>query len=284
MLRCMPEGHTIHRYARLHRETLGGRQVEASSPQGRFAEGASILDGRVLDDVEAVGKHLLYRFEGAPALHVHLGLFGRFVTYGSADGDVPDPTSGTRLRLRADEGHDGSGRLRPAVEVRLAGPTACELLDTDDEQALRARLGPDPLDEHAEPSAFAGALSRRRVPIGQALLDQRVIAGVGNVFRAEALFIEGIDPATASRGLSADEVAALWHTLRRMLQEGERRGRIVTVETSERPDELATDDARYVYRREGLPCRRCQTPVISWQLGGRRVYACPHCQPARATT
>ena len=283
MLHSMPEGHTIHRYARLHREELGGRQVEASSPQGRFTEGASILDGRVLDDVEAVGKHLLYRFEGAPALHVHLGLFGRFVTYATADDDVPDPTSGTRLRLRTDEGPDGSGDLRPAVEVRLAGPTACELLDTDDEQALRARLGPDPLDERAEAPAFAAALSRRRVPIGQALLDQRVIAGIGNVFRAEALFVEGIDPATRSQGLSADEVAALWDTLRRMLQEGERTGRIVTVEASERPGELATDDARYVYRREGLPCRRCQTPLVSWQLSGRRIYACPHCQPTRAT-
>jgi endonuclease VIII len=266
----VPEGHTLHRYAREHRRALAGAAVSAWSPQGRFADGAARLDGRTLLDVEAYGKHLFYRWDGAPTLHVHLGLYGQFRAF--VGDEAGGPTPGTRLALRAEE-----------TTIYLAGPTACELIDPDDEERLRARLGPDPLHAGADAEAVWAALQRRRTPIGTALLDQRIVAGVGNVYRAEVLFLCGIAPERPSRSLSREEFDCLWDTLVRLLRLGLRMGRIVTVDPEEagRPrSRIATVDGRYVYRRTDEPCRRCGTAVRSWELGARTMYACPACQPA----
>ena len=269
----MPEGHTIHRYARLHRALLVDRRVAAWSPQGRFAAGAAQVDGARVRDVEAHGKHLFYRFVangGSDAhdlsLHVHLGLFGRFREYGA---DPRAPTLGTRLVLSTTD-----------VELQLAGPTACELVDPEAEARLRARLGPDPLRGDDPAPAFA-ALRRRRVGIGHALLDQTVIAGVGNVYRSELLFLLGIDPDRPARRLDRPTFDELWRVLRGLLVDGERRGRIVTITPGDRtrpPSRLRRDERLYVYKRTGRPCRRCGTPIRSWELGARSVFACPSCQ------
>ena len=168
----MPEGHTIHRLARLQRPLLVGRPVAVSSPQGRFAAGAGRLDGQEVEEVEAVGKHLFYHWTGDDILHVHLGLFGKFRTFRS---EPPEPTEGTRLALRTDE-----------ATIYLAGPTACELLTAEQRAAIVARLGPDPLHRTNDGgAALAANLARRSLPIGAALLDQKVVAGIGNVYRAE---------------------------------------------------------------------------------------------------
>lgn len=268
----MPEGHTIHRYARLHRKALAGAVVQASSPQGRFAEGADRLDGATLVDVDAYGKHLFYRFEPTGTLHVHLGLFGRFRLFRS---DPPPPTPGTRLALTAATG----------TTLYLAGATAVELIDAAQERSLLDRLGPDPLQPDADGSVFAAALRRRTVGIGQALLDQKAVAGVGNVYRAEVLFLESVHPDTPARALDDDRVGRLWERIRQLLRRGERAGRIVTVEAADRnrpPSRLRRSEALYVYKRDGLPCRRCGTAITSWQLGGRSIFACPQHQPAPA--
>jgi formamidopyrimidine-DNA glycosylase len=265
----MPEGHSIHRYARLHRDMLGGRTVAAWSPQGRFAAGAAAIDGATLHGVDAHGKHLFYRFAHAGRdlhLHVHLGLFGRFRHFLE---DPAPPTSGTRLVLAA-------GR----AQVQLAGATACELMDPATETALRARLGPDPLHDDDPSPAFA-ALRRRTVGIGQALLDQRVIAGIGNVYRAEVLFLAGIHPDRPARDIDRGQFDDLWKTLRTLMTAGERSGRIVTITPADRdrpPSRLRDDERLYVYRRSGRPCRRCGTPIRSWELAARTMYACPRCQ------
>lgn len=259
----MPEGHTIHRYARAHTDALAGKAVAASSPQGRFREGAELLDGMVLERVEPYGKHLFYRFSDAPILHVHLGLFGRFRLH---IGDAPAPTEGTRLALQAVD-----------VTLYLSGATVCELVDEDEQAAIRARLGPDPLNPGADPEAMWKALGRRTVGIGQALLDQRVVAGIGNAFRAEALFVCGISPDRPANALARHEFDRLWATLVAMLRAGEQSGQIVTVEGA--PDAMDRRDAVWAYRRGGEPCRRCGTTIRSWQLGGRTISACPHCQP-----
>ena len=274
----MPEGHSIHRYARLHRALLGGRTVAAWSPQGRFDAGAKLIDGTTLRTVEAHGKHLFYRFtdpgprpHGAAlhlALHVHLGLFGRFRQYRD---EPAAPTPGTRLVLAAGD-----------AQLQLAGAVACEVIDPAAEAALRARLGPDPLRGDDPGPAFA-ALRRRRAGIGQALLDQRVIAGIGNVYRAEALFLIGVHPDRPAREIDAATFDHLWSALRRLLVAGERTGRIVTVQPQDRdrpPSRLHADERVYVYRRTGLPCRRCGTPVRAWELAARTMYACPVCQAA----
>lgn len=266
----MPEGHTAHRYARLHHKAFAGRTLRVDSPQGRFADAAA-LDGRRLEGVEAYGKHLFYRFAGERRLHVHLGLFGRFRRFPASR--APEPGPATRLRL-------GSER----AVVHLSGPTACELIDDGRVTALLARLGPDPLRPHdADPQRAWAALQRRRTAIGQALLDQGVVAGVGNVYRAEALFRAGIHPSRPARDLDRAEFAALWADLVALLRAGERSGRIVTVEPAHvgAPTRARVpDDARvYVYRRAGEPCRRCGAVIEAWPLGGRTVSACPVCQP-----
>lgn len=246
--------------------------VRATSPQGRFAAGAARLDGQVLLGVDAVGKHLWYRFAADPRpqarpphpgdlLHVHLGLFGRFGLF--APGTAPTPTPGTRLALTAADG----------TTLHLAGATAVELLDPPKEQAILARLGPDPLRVGARGLAvFQANLARRRTPIGAALLDQQVVAGLGNVYRAEVCFLCGIHPDRPADHLTADEVACLWRTIVTQLRAGLRRGRIVTTGRS-------SADQVFVYRRAGLPCLRCGTPIASWDLAARTISACPTCQP-----
>ncbi len=264
----MPEGHTIHRYARLHRRHFAGLPVAVSSPQGRFSEGAARLDGRRLETTEALGKHLFYRWEGGLTLHVHLGLFGKFKTFTT---DPPPPTPGTRLAWQAESG-----------TLYLAGPTACELISAPEEQSIRDRIGPDPLDRRADPAEFVRALGRRSAPIGAALLDQKAVAGIGNVYRAELLFLRGIAPHRASRSLSRDEVRALWDVTVNQLRRGEQRGRIVTVDPTElgasRDRDLSRSERLYVYGRVGRPCRRCTTPVVSEEMGGRPISYCPSCQ------
>jgi endonuclease-8 len=264
----VPEGHTIHRAARQHRKLLRGRTVAASSPQGRFAAGAALLDGRVLDDVEAYGKHLFYRWDGGLVLHVHLGLYGNFLTFTQ---EPPPPTPGTRLQLVADD-----------LTLRLAGPTACDLIDPVQEAVIRGRLGPDPLRRDADEDAVRMALARRSLPIGAALLDQSIVAGIGNVFRCEMLFLCGIHPDRPAKSVTPEEFDCLWTQMNLMLREGVRRGRIVTVDPAElgiSRRAMRPEDWRYVYKRTDLPCRRCGTPIQSWTLGMRTIYACPTCQP-----
>ncbi len=266
----MPEGHTLHRLAGEHTRLLGGHAVAAASPQGRFTAGAVRIDGRVVDAVEARGKHLFYAFGGlAERLHVHLGLYGRFST-----GSLPAPTPRGALRLRLVTDH---------AWLDLRGPSACELLAPDDVARIAARLGPDPLREDARPSLAYDRLRRSRAPLGALLLDQSVLAGVGNVYRAELLFRHGIAPTRPGTGLDPDVWAAMWRDLVRLMRAGVRTGRIVTTRPEHRDRRRGTPsraDSFYVYGRAGLPCRVCATPVRRAPLAGRTVSWCPHCQPS----
>jgi DNA-formamidopyrimidine glycosylase len=261
----MPEGHTIHRHARLQRKALGGREVAVSSPQGWAAEAAAVLDGRRLEAIDAYGKHLLYRFEEAPALHVHLGLFGRFRTWKAP---VPDPRHTTRLRMA------GGERV-----VDLSGATASGLMDEADEEALLARLGPDPLRPDADPERAWEALQRRRISVAAALLDQRVIAGIGNVYRAEILFACGIDPMQPAKGLDRGQFDCIWKVTRSLMRAGERSGRIVTVPRAEAGgprEKLSGRERVQVYRRER--CRRCGGQVSTAEVAARTLFWCSFCQ------
>lgn len=269
----MPEGHTIHRLARDHTRLLGGQALHVTSPQGRASAAAQAVDGRVLDAVDAHGKHLLYRFAGVEgAVHVHLGLFGRFVTRRKAP--IPQPRATTRLRLVPAEDPD-------ALAVDLSGATASELLDPAQEDALLARLGPDPLRRDGDPDAFAANLARRRIPIGAALLDQAVVAGIGNVYRAEVLHACRVDPYTPAREVPADTVRALWDTTVAMLREGVRLNRIVTTPPELAPagkprSRLRRDERVVVYRRSA--CLACGGPVTREELAMRTLFWCPACQ------
>jgi endonuclease-8 len=260
----MPEGHTIHRLARQHRRDLAGEPLRVSSPQGRAAATAMALDGAAIEGVDAWGKHLFYRWSTGDTLHVHLGLYGRFVRRASPP---PEPRGALRLRLVGDRWTGD-----------LSGPIACDLMDEAIEDALLARLGPDPL--RSDPGAFeafAAALGRRRIAIGAALLDQRVLAGIGNVYRAELLFLLGMDPRRPARSLDTEEARALWDLAAKSLAAGVRSGRIVTREKPPGVRRLPRGEAVWVYRRPS--CGRCGSAVESFELALRTMYRCPACQP-----
>lgn len=264
----MPEGHTIHRTARLQRALIGDAVVAVDSPQGRFAEGAALLDGRMLVAIDAYGKHLLYTFADDLLLHVHLGLFGKF-----------------RMGTDAPPGVRGAVRVRFASTrgwVTLSGPTACDIIDRNEARLLLARIGPDPLRADARPAAVVRAVGRSGVAIGALLMDQSVIAGIGNVYRAELLFRAGLSPWVTGRDLPSSRVLALWQDARRLLRTGEASGRIVTTRPADRAKKtgaVARGEAYYVYHRTDRPCRMCATPIRSAPMAARTVYWCPQCQP-----
>jgi endonuclease-8 len=268
----VPEGHTIHRLAARHRELFAGRRVTVSSPQGRFAAGAALLSGRTLVDTEAYGKHLLHHVDSGVALHVHLGLYGRFT-----DGEppVPDPIGQVRLRM-SDDRH----------WLDLRGPAACEVLDPAEVSALRARLGADPLRDDADPAPAFARLSGSARPIFALLLDQTIVAGCGLIYANEVLFRAGLAPTTPGRNIGPTCWNELWDDLRALMKEGVARGRIDTVHTAHTPEAMQRaprvdrhGGEVYVYRRPGQPCLACGTEVARGPLAGRNLYWCPTCQP-----
>ena len=324
----MPEGHTIHRLAAALSELYVGRRLAVSSPQGRFAAGAARLNGQVLLDARAHGKHLFLPF--APAadlpldddavvwLRIHLGLYGAWTFDGDAEFTAPHAIGAPRRRV-GERGehplrHGGGSALsglsggeddarapapglweppepRGAVRLRLAGehgvadltgPAACELLDAEGLAAVRRRLGPDPLRDDGDIEVFVAGVRRRRRPIGELLMDQSVISGVGNIFRAETLLRCGVSPFRAGDRLSADRVRSLWRDLVPLMEYGVATGFITTVEAADVPDPLPEGDEEaarwYVYHRTARPCLRCGAPVRERTVAGRRLFWCAACQ------
>jgi endonuclease VIII len=267
----MPEGHTLHRLARDVQEAFGGAPVRATSPQGRFADGAALLDGRVLRDTEAYGKHFLAEFDGAGWLHIHLGLIGK-VDFGEAP--VPEPVGQVRLRLQ-----------NATSYADLRGATVCEVMTDGERDTLLARLGPDPLRDDADPDRAWRRIHRSKLPIGQLLMDQEVLSGVGNVYRAEALFRARLHPMTPGHLVKRREWTGLWTDLVELMRYGVETGRIDTVADDHTPDAMGRDPRRddhggevYVYRRQGQRCHVCQSVIRTEVLAGRNLFWCSRCQ------
>lgn len=300
---------------------LVGRPLAVSSPQGRFAAGAARLDGRTMTTAEAVGKQLFCTFDSGAVLRVHLGLYGAWDLYGDVSplgegdrartslgaprvrpGAVLDAQPSTRrLRMGEDESEHvaGDGLVWPPpplgqVRVRLdsgrvvadlRGPSACEVLTADEAAAVRARLGPDPLDVDdldAAGEVVVGRVTGRGVAVGQLLMDQAVVAGIGNIYRAELLFRARLDPWTPGRRVPPGTVRALWRDWAVLLADGVRDGVMLTREDLDAAGrEAARHDPalrHWVYGRAGLPCRVCGTPVVVEEMATRKLYRCPACQ------
>jgi formamidopyrimidine-DNA glycosylase len=204
---------------------------------------------------------------------VHLGLYGGWTVQPHDPGEPPAaPRGAVRLRLT---GGSGTADLR--------GPTTCEVLTPPEKQAVHDRLGADPLRADADPDQAWRRIGRSRSPIGALLMRQDLVAGVGNVYRAEVLFRAGLDPHRPGREVTPDQWLAVWADLVRLLRAGVRAGRIVTTrpEDRDRADgRVRRQDAYYVYRRAGLPCRVCGTAVLAEPFVARTLYRCPVCQPA----
>ncbi|WP_053710238.1 Fpg/Nei family DNA glycosylase [Streptomyces sp. NRRL B-3648] len=267
----MPEGHTIHRLARDYAERFLGTAPRVTSPQGKFSDAAALLDRTGLTATEAHGKHLFLGFRDADWIHIHLGLFGKV---GFGDAPAPPPADTVRLRLANGTSY-----------VDLRGPTTCALITDAEKQAIHDRLGPDPLREDADPGTAYRRISRSRTTIAALLMDQKIVAGVGNVYRAEVLFRHGIDPYRAGRDITPAEWDALWADLVDLMREGVRNNRIDTVRPEHTPEAMGrpprVDDHGgevYVYRRATLPCHVCGSGIRTAGLAARNLFWCPGCQ------
>jgi len=337
----VPEGHSVHRIARQFARNFVGHRVRASSPQGRFAAGAAILDGRTPTLARAVGKQMFLEFSGDVWLRVHLGLYGAWdfageilvdPTIASANGRMGQTNQRgtvldepvfdaagensltsigaprkTRVHVRMSEqtrglddadGHEaddtpwpppvvGQVRLRLLTEATCAdlrGPTACVVETREQVDAVIARLGPDPLagDPGENEDRFVRAVRRRNVAIGQLLMDQAVVSGIGNVYRAELLFRAGLDPHTPGRVIPEETLRALWRDWDALLRIGVETGQMMTMDGLEgdawRRAMAHRDDRHWVYHRAGLPCRVCGTEIALEEMQARKLYWCPSCQ------
>jgi endonuclease-8 len=351
----MPEGHSVHRIARQFSANFVGQRVAASSPQGRFVDGAARVSGHHMVDAFAVGKQMFLEFETGDWIRVHLGIYGAWDISGQIDidatiasangrmgqtnmrGTVLDETGENslasigaprRARVRMGEqtsdgrlssaGRDGrlssDGRDRrlsstedayrnpadsfppePVGAVRLRlftdlvcadlrGPTACDLLDVTEVAAVIAKLGPDPARDKskAAEARFVTTVTAKPTPIGQLLMDQSVVAGIGNVYRAEMLFRAGITPYRPGKLITTDEASALWRDWVKLLAIGIETGQMMTrdgLRGKALRDALARrDDRHWVYKREGLPCRKCGTAIALEVMATRKLYWCPSCQ------
>jgi len=265
----VPEGNTIHRLAREHNRDLAGRRVAVSAAQKKFAKEARALDGRVFEKAEAHGKHIFHHWRGGPIVHVHLGMFGDFYRR-----EVPAPPLRPTVRLRLAAG---------GAAWDLIGPPTCEIVTEEEHAAILARLGPDPLSPRPDARRVVERLRRTDAPIARALLDQRVVSGIGNIYRAEALFLIGIHPLLPASSLSRADLQRLWTTVRRLMRRGVGQRRTSTIEPGDRVRARAGDRSGRSFYVYGEPlCLRCGGRVWSSPLNGRTAYACPTCQPPPA--
>lgn len=293
----MPEGHTLHRLAAEYTQHFRGRMTRSSSPQGRFTVEAAKIDGKVMADADAYGKHLLVEF-GEHTVHVHLGLLGKVAF---TQGAVQRPVGAVRWRLSTDDapevrGFEGGYELASAANSHpqtreggctadLRGPAACELVTPGEIDALLARLGPDPLRADANPDIGWQRISRSRIPIAALLMDQRIAAGVGNIYRAELLYRHRMDPMMEGRLLKHREWQSMWDDLVGLMRTGFTTGRIDTVRPEHEPGAMGRaprvdrhGGEVYVYRRAGQRCLVCGNRVRTAEFVGRNLYWCPGCQ------
>ena len=325
----MPEGHSVHRIARQFALHFVGRTVLASSPQGRFASGATEISGHTMVTAQAVGKQMFLEFDHRVWLRVHLGMYGAWDFAGDITADATTSSANGRMgqtnqrgtvtaaamsddaessnasigaprktRLRMAE-QETPGRLESfppepigAVRVRLLtdatcadlrGPTACEVLQPEEVAAVIAKLGPDPIvDGKKGEQRFVDTVRKKPTPIGLLLMDQNVVAGIGNVYRAELLFRARLDPHKPGKLVPEETLRELYKDWTKLLKLGVKLGQMMTMDgLSKSKYEAALarrDDRHWVYHREGKPCRVCGTPIVMEMAAGRKLYYCPNCQ------
>lgn len=349
----MPEGHSVHRIARqFQRHFVDAGPVGVSSPQGRFAADAELIDGHAIVTAKAVGKQMFLEFDNGLWLRVHLGMYGAWDFAGDITVDDSTASAGGRMgqtnqrgtvvgaavtgergisanakrdtvvgahedsvwsigaprraRLRMAEsekvlevggagGEDQTWPPEPVGQVRarllvenavadLRGPTACEVIDAQAVARVIAGLGPDPLVDRgkAAEERFVTTVRAKSTPIGLLLMDQSVVSGIGNVYRAEMLFRARQSPFTPGKLVPEDVVRALWRDWVKLLKIGVETGQMLTMDglrgEARRRALAHRADRHWVYHRTGEPCRVCGTPIAMEIAAGRKLYWCPNCQ------
>ncbi len=263
----MPEGHIVHRIADSLNAHFAGKPLNVTSPQGRFAKDAAAVSGQRLTRVTAVGKQMFLEFENELTLRIHLGIYGKWQFHESTE--TPEIVGQVRARF-----------AHSNVYVDLRGPTVCEVTDHNTALSVMRRLGPDPLNpnpQKTESKRFTERVLKSPTAIGLLLMNQDVISGIGNVYRAELLFRAGIEPHTPGSALTREQIEALWVDSVKLMRVGVKTGFMITRDNllGKNPKK---EDRNFVYKREGKPCRRCGSPVSLELMAARKLYWCATCQ------
>lgn len=263
----MPEGDTVWLTGRRLHKALAGRVLTRTD--FRVPALATVdLSGRAVLEVATRGKHLLTRVEDGLTLHSHLRMDGRWQLYPAGTRWTGGPAWQVRVAL-ANPGWQAVGYRLPLVE----------LVQTGQESEVVGHLGPDLLGPDWDASeAVRGLTAQPDREVGPALLDQRNLAGIGNLYKAEVLFLRGVSPWTPVRAVP--DLAAVVELAHRLLTANKGRWNQATTGT------LRPDRKNYVFERAGKPCLRCATPICRREQGApphsRLTYWCPHCQPPPA--
>lgn len=263
----MPEGHTVHRTANDFNKLFAGKRLRIDSPQGRFSADAKQISGHVLLRAIAIGKQLFLEFDNDRYLRIHLGIYGKWQWH--LVDDLPDVVGQVRARFWVG-----------GVVAELRGPTACEVIEHEEFLSSKKKLGPDPLNPDRggkECQRFVDKIFSSKKTIGELLMDQSVIAGIGNVYRAEILFRAGIDPHRPGNSISSQQLIDIWTDSVKLLKVGVKTSYMITRDElfTKRPSKA---ERNWVYKREGQPCRVCGTPVSIELMIGRKLYWCSSCQ------
>lgn len=263
----MPEGHTVHRTANDFNKLFAGKILAIDSPQGRFSSDAKLISGRKLIQASAVGKQLFLEFDNELFLRIHLGIYGKW-RWHLVD-EPPEVVGEVRARF-----------LSGSNLAELRGPTVCEVIDTSEMQNVLKRLGPDPLNPDRggkEAARFVAKVRASKKTIGELLMDQSIVAGIGNVYRAEILFRAELDPHTPGNLLTEEQLNAIWLDSVKLLKVGVKTSFMITRDElfTKRPNKA---ERNWVYKREGQPCRRCGATISIELMAGRKLYWCPNCQ------
>jgi len=268
----MPEGHTVHRTANQFNSHFAGKRIWVDSPQGRFIGGAVRVSGQILVEASAIGKQLFLEFDNHSFVRIHLGIYGKWQWHDNIaeSGFLDQPTKG-EVRARF---YDNS------TLTELRGPTVCEVIGQLEVLAIHDRLGPDPLNPDPsgeERNRFVQRVSRSSQSIAALLMDQSVVSGIGNVYRAELLFRAGLEPYTPGNRVPAEILGAIWDDAVALLQIGVKHGVMITRDElfEANPDKV---DRNFVYKRNGETCRECGSVISLALLAGRKLYWCPRCQ------
>jgi formamidopyrimidine-DNA glycosylase len=270
----LPEVETVRRYLA---PVLEGRRLEhvriddprLTRPFDR-EDVARELEGEVVDVVDRRGKYLIVRFRSGRALLIHLRMTGSLLH--APSGELPDDPY-RRAVATLDDGSDVAYR-----DVRRFGTWL--LLEPDEVEAyVDTKVGREPLGDAFKAKHLAEKLERRKAPVKAVILDQRTVAGVGNIYADEALWRARIHPLTPANALEPDEVSALYRGIRKALQLGiARQGSTLRDYRAPNGASGSMQDEFKVYGRDGEPCERCGTLIEKIRVAGRGTWYCPHCQ------
>lgn len=264
----MPEGHSVHRTALQFNKLFLKSKLTVFSPQGRFSSDAKKISGRKLVEASAVGKQLFLGFDNDLTIRVHLGIYGKWNFYPVPLTSAPEVWGQVRARF---------GSSSAAADLR--GPTVCEVIDSQAVAKVLTRLGPDPLNPQSGEAAitFIARVQSSKAPIAALLMNQSVISGIGNVYRAELLFRSGINPKLMGQKLSEQQLMVIWEDAVRLMRIGVKKG-IMLTRDDHLTGKVSAADRYFVYKREGLPCRVCGKKIAVEEFMARRLYWCPSCQ------